>query len=170
MPVSIFVPERRFGRLRSTTLPALRSRGVTEKIIVGEKRESAKPAPAHGSNQDRHPKSIAIIGAGAAGNAAAEMLRREGYTGPLTVFDSDDDAPYDRPNLSKDYLAGTHLRIGFRFTRGRSTGARHRACHGQSCKSLDAAARRLILEDGSSREFGAILLATERHRFDSIFR
>src|SRR5882762_6433048 len=52
------------------------------------------------------PESVVIIGAGAAGNACAEMLRRETYRGPITIIDPDPDAPYDRPNLSKDYLAG----------------------------------------------------------------
>ena len=52
------------------------------------------------------PTSVMIIGAGAAGGAAAEMLRREGYNGPVTLIGSDEFLPYDRPNLSKDYLAG----------------------------------------------------------------
>src|SRR5882724_10366115 len=52
------------------------------------------------------PASVVIIGAGAAGNAAAEMLRREGYDGPVTLIGADESLPYDRPNLSKDYLAG----------------------------------------------------------------
>ena len=47
-----------------------------------------------------------IIGAGAAGGAAAEMLRREGYDGPVTLIGADESLPCDRPNLSKDYLAG----------------------------------------------------------------
>ncbi|HTL19074.1 MAG TPA: FAD-dependent oxidoreductase, partial [Steroidobacteraceae bacterium] len=50
---------------------------------------------------------IVILGGGAAGFAAAEMLRREGFSGPLTVVSADQSAPYDRPNLSKDYLAGS---------------------------------------------------------------
>ncbi|HEV8599946.1 MAG TPA: FAD-dependent oxidoreductase [Gemmatimonadales bacterium] len=52
------------------------------------------------------PREIAIIGAGAAGASAAEMLRRSGFDGRVVVIDGDSDSPYDRPNLSKDYLAG----------------------------------------------------------------
>ena len=51
-------------------------------------------------------KRVVIVGGGAAGFAAAEMLRRKGYTGELTLLSADADAPYDRPNCSKDYLAG----------------------------------------------------------------
>jgi NADPH-dependent 2,4-dienoyl-CoA reductase/sulfur reductase-like enzyme/nitrite reductase/ring-hydroxylating ferredoxin subunit len=52
------------------------------------------------------PGSIIIVGAGAAGNAAAEMLRRENFRGKITMIGGDESVPYDRPNLSKDYLAG----------------------------------------------------------------
>lgn len=53
------------------------------------------------------PKNIVIVGGGTAGFACAEMLRRRGYSGQLTMLSDDADAPCDRPNLSKDYLAGT---------------------------------------------------------------
>jgi NADPH-dependent 2,4-dienoyl-CoA reductase/sulfur reductase-like enzyme/nitrite reductase/ring-hydroxylating ferredoxin subunit len=131
------------------------------KIVVGEKRESSRPAQAFGSQPELHPESIAIVGAGAAGNAAAEMLRREGFTGPVTVFDSDRLAPYDRPNLSKDFLAGNAPEDWIPL---------HPASFYQEMaielvldrpvKQLDAAARRLTFDDGSSRQFGAVLLAT----------
>jgi NADPH-dependent 2,4-dienoyl-CoA reductase/sulfur reductase-like enzyme/nitrite reductase/ring-hydroxylating ferredoxin subunit len=131
------------------------------RLFVGAKRESARPAPAHGSRAELHPKSIAIIGAGAAGNAAAEMLRREGYDGPLTVFDSDDDAPYDRPNLSKDYLAGNAPEDWIPLhPRSFYEGLKIELVTKNRVRGLDAGARRVTLEDGSSREFDAILLAT----------
>ncbi|RFU48875.1 FAD-dependent oxidoreductase [Paraburkholderia sp. DHOC27] len=53
------------------------------------------------------PQRIVIVGAGAAGFAAVERLRRIGYAGSLTLLSDDAAPPVDRPNLSKDYLAGT---------------------------------------------------------------
>src|SRR6185295_9381712 len=53
-------------------------------------REKAEPAP---RREAGGPASVVIVGAGAAGNAAAEMLRREGYGGPITVIGPEPDAP-----------------------------------------------------------------------------
>jgi NADPH-dependent 2,4-dienoyl-CoA reductase/sulfur reductase-like enzyme/nitrite reductase/ring-hydroxylating ferredoxin subunit len=50
---------------------------------------------------------VVIVGGGAAGLAAAQTLRDEGYSGGLVIVSADAAAPYDRPNLSKDYLAGS---------------------------------------------------------------
>ena len=47
-----------------------------------------------------------IVGGGAVGNSAAEELRRQGYHGKITILSSVETTPIDRPNLSKDYLAG----------------------------------------------------------------
>ena len=74
-------------------------------ISVRRKRQVTKSK--RQDNAQREPKRIVIIGGGAAGFAAAEMLRRQGYQGSLVMLSSDTSLPYDRPNLSKDYLAGT---------------------------------------------------------------
>ncbi len=52
------------------------------------------------------PRQFVIIGAGAAGYAAAQALREEGFRGGVVMITREDRAPYDRPNLSKDYLHG----------------------------------------------------------------
>src|SRR3954464_15999364 len=74
---------------------------VTDKI---ERDPLAPTFPITGKRVD--PGDIVIIGAGAAGTAAAEMLRRCGFHGSIMVVDPEPDSPYDRPNLSKDYLPG----------------------------------------------------------------
>jgi NADPH-dependent 2,4-dienoyl-CoA reductase/sulfur reductase-like enzyme/nitrite reductase/ring-hydroxylating ferredoxin subunit len=52
-------------------------------------------------------RNIVIVGGGAAGLACANELRRRGYSGTVVMLSADSDPPCDRPNLSKDYLAGT---------------------------------------------------------------
>jgi apoptosis-inducing factor 3 len=77
------------------------------RIFVTEKIERDPLAPTFPITGRRvNPGSVVIIGAGAAGSAAAEMLRRCGFHGSVTIVDPEPDSPYDRPNLSKDYLAG----------------------------------------------------------------
>lgn len=73
-------------------------------ILVGNKRarQKAKQRVAAAGA----PEKIVIVGGGAAGFAAAEMLRRRGYQGSLIMLSSEASLPCDRPNLSKDYLAG----------------------------------------------------------------
>ena len=125
------------------------------KIFVREKRTPAKPKPAKG------PERIVIIGGGAAGFAAAEMLRRLNFQGAVVMLSDDKAPPVDRPNLSKDYLAGSapeewvplrgddfysenriDLRLGVKVT------------------ALDPAAHNLTLSDGTSLGYDRLLLAT----------
>jgi NADPH-dependent 2,4-dienoyl-CoA reductase/sulfur reductase-like enzyme/nitrite reductase/ring-hydroxylating ferredoxin subunit len=68
---------------------------------------AAVPAPTRTIAGGSSSSAIVIVGAGAAGTGAALALRSEGYTGRVTLIDVDPASPYDRPNLSKDYLAGT---------------------------------------------------------------
>jgi apoptosis-inducing factor 3 len=79
-----------------------------ERLYVLGRSNGSEAAP--GGNPRRTaqtaPKNIAIVGGGPAGAACAEMLRREGYDGAITLFAPETSSPVDRPNLSKDYLAG----------------------------------------------------------------
>ena len=75
-----------------------------DRIFVLEERPS--PTPLAKVSADR-PDKIVIVGGGAAGFAAAEMLRRREFRGSIVLLSSDTAAPVDRPNLSKDYLAGS---------------------------------------------------------------
>jgi NADPH-dependent 2,4-dienoyl-CoA reductase/sulfur reductase-like enzyme len=72
------------------------------RVFAHEKREQPKPSAPVGA-----PDKIVIVGGGAAGFAAAEMLRRRGFRGTIVMLSNDAAAPVDRPNLSKDYLAGS---------------------------------------------------------------
>jgi apoptosis-inducing factor 3 len=54
-----------------------------------------------------NPSAVVIVGAGASGAACADMLRAKGYGGPVTLVGDEDPGPVDRPNLSKDFLAGS---------------------------------------------------------------
>jgi NADPH-dependent 2,4-dienoyl-CoA reductase/sulfur reductase-like enzyme/nitrite reductase/ring-hydroxylating ferredoxin subunit len=74
------------------------------RIFVRQKRQQARPRARPIANA---PAKIVIVGGGAAGFAAAEMLRRRGFGGSIVMPSQDAAPPVDRPNLSKDYLAGS---------------------------------------------------------------
>jgi NADPH-dependent 2,4-dienoyl-CoA reductase/sulfur reductase-like enzyme/nitrite reductase/ring-hydroxylating ferredoxin subunit len=126
---------------------------------VREKIEQSPPAPL--SAAVGIPKAIVIVGGGAAGNAAAEMLRREGYAGGLTMLSADASIPCDRPALSKGYLAGS---VPAESAVLRSPG--FYAEHGIELKlnarvdGIDPVAGRVRLVDGTGYDYDALLLAT----------
>jgi NADPH-dependent 2,4-dienoyl-CoA reductase/sulfur reductase-like enzyme/nitrite reductase/ring-hydroxylating ferredoxin subunit len=127
-------------------------------IYVREKLDPAR-RPVRSADQPL-PESIVIVGGGAAGNAAAETLRREGYAGPLTMLSADNAGPYDRPNLSKDYLAGTAPEewIALRPPQFyREHGIELRL--GARVVTIDPQTREVRLADGTRHRYGALLLA-----------
>jgi NADPH-dependent 2,4-dienoyl-CoA reductase/sulfur reductase-like enzyme/nitrite reductase/ring-hydroxylating ferredoxin subunit len=127
---------------------------VREKI---ENKRQQAPLPA----ATGIPRSIVIVGGGAAGNAAAEMLRLEGYRGRVSLLSADQSLPYDRPNLSKGYLAGSApaesnpLRSAD-FYKQNDIDVKLRA----RVATIDPASRHVELVDGSRYAYDALLLAT----------
>jgi apoptosis-inducing factor 3 len=126
------------------------------RIFVG------RPLAAPGPRSSRSAvESVVIVGAGAAGNSAAEALRREGYSGPVTMIGAEPDVPVDRPNLSKDYLAGTAPEEWVPLRGPEFYSAQQiELLLGTRAVALDLQGRRVELSDGTSRSHGALLLAT----------
>src|ERR1700686_3537719 len=108
--------------------------------------------------------TIAVVGASLAGLRAAETLRAEGHTGAVVLIGAEPHLPYDRPPLSKQFLAGTwgldrvQLRppekidaLGLDLRLGHAAGA------------LDVEGHALALDDGSTLHYDGLVLATGAH-------
>ncbi|MGQ0445455.1 MAG: FAD-dependent oxidoreductase [Beijerinckiaceae bacterium] len=127
-------------------------------VYVQEKLEKAAPRVL---TSPALPRAVVIVGGGAAANAAAETLRNEGYRGGITMLSADDSGPYDRPNLSKGYLAGSAEEdwIPLRspdFYKENDIDLKV----GTSVTALDPSRRKLRLADGGELTYDALLLAT----------
>src|SRR6476620_5353217 len=131
---------------------------IGDTAYVRERRGDAAPArPLSGST----PSSIVIVGGGAAGLAAADILRRERYDGPITILTADDSPPVDRPNLSKDFLAGTAQEdwIPLRSSDFYS-GQRIELIMNARVASLDTKQKCVQLDNGQRYAYGTLLIAT----------
>src|SRR6185503_13426760 len=145
--------------------PALSPVACWSTELVGDKvfvRGKVAPTPAARLVSDsRSPQRIVIIGGGAAGFAAAEMLRRRHFPGSIVMLSDDDAAPVDRPNLSKDYLAGkapeewVPLR-GDAFYPEQDIDLRLRT----TVTQIDVRGREVVLDNGHKVAYDRLLLAT----------
>lgn len=119
------------------------------------------PEPKRPASPDGAPERIVILGAGAAGHCAAETLHREGFRGQLVLIGADADLPVDRPNLSKDYLAGTAPEEWLPL-RPREFFNEHgiELVLGARALSVETARKQVILEGGRTYGYDKLLLAT----------
>jgi NADPH-dependent 2,4-dienoyl-CoA reductase/sulfur reductase-like enzyme/nitrite reductase/ring-hydroxylating ferredoxin subunit len=127
-----------------------------QRLYVLSKRRSI-PATLRSNQLER----VLIVGGGAAGNSAAETLRHQGYVGKITLLTADDSGPVDRPNLSKDYLAGTAPE---EWVPLRPADFYHKEgidlLLGTRVATIDSRCRRVVTQGGESHAFDALLIAT----------
>jgi len=132
------------------------------KIFVNNRKEMPEAKKKLGAGPAAGlPDKIVIVGGGAAGFAAAEKLRREQYQGSIVMLSDDDAPPVDRPNLSKDYLAGNApekwmpLRPD-NFYSENGIDLRTKV----NVTGIDVRSREVVLANGSKLPYDRLLLAT----------
>ena len=102
-----------------------------------------------------------IVGASLAGAKAAETLREEGFDGRVVLVGAEDERPYERPPLSKDYLRGEVGREKV-YVHDERFYAEHdiELRLGRTAVSLDTSSRELALDDGERLRYDRLLLTT----------
>jgi NADPH-dependent 2,4-dienoyl-CoA reductase/sulfur reductase-like enzyme/nitrite reductase/ring-hydroxylating ferredoxin subunit len=128
--------------------------------LPAEVRERRTPALA-ACDPAADPRQFVILGGGAAGYAAAQTLREEGFRGRVVMITREDRAPYDRPNLSKDYLQG-HAEPEWMPLRSDEFFGAHgiTLVRGKEVTRVDAHARTITFEGGAQMDYDALLVAT----------
>jgi 3-phenylpropionate/trans-cinnamate dioxygenase ferredoxin reductase subunit len=106
-------------------------------------------------------RNVVMIGAGQAAAQAVDTLRRRGFGGPITVIGDESESPYQRPPLSKKYLAGALQRERL-LIRPTQFYADHRIDLrlGRRALEIDRRSREIRLDDGERLAYDALLLAT----------
>jgi NADPH-dependent 2,4-dienoyl-CoA reductase/sulfur reductase-like enzyme len=105
------------------------------------------------------PRTVAVVGAGLAGLSAARALRAQGFTGQLTIVGAEPHRPYDRPPLSKEFLAGRCTEDALALTEpGEDLDARWLL--GRQAVGLDAGERAVLLDDGRAVRAHGVVIAS----------
>jgi 3-phenylpropionate/trans-cinnamate dioxygenase ferredoxin reductase component len=106
-------------------------------------------------------QKFVLVGASLAGAKAAETLRSEGFDGRLVMVGAEQQRPYERPPLSKDYLRGEVGREKvYVHDEGYYAEREIELLLGRTAEGLDTAARQLRLDDGTRLDYDRLLLAT----------
>jgi apoptosis-inducing factor 3 len=132
-----------------------------DKIFVRDKLQPIARAARQPPAGSTPPASVLIVGGGAAGEAAATTLRFSGYEGPVTILSAEDSLPPDRPNLSKDYLAGTAPKAWVPIRGEKYFENNHiELKRGARVSGIDVARKSVRTADGREFGYGTLLLAT----------
>ncbi len=120
-----------------------------------------RQTPSLAKHDPSDTRQFVIIGGGAAGYAAAQTLREDGFRGRVSIITREDRAPYDRPNLSKDYLQG-HAEPEWMPLRPEEF---YDECNielvcNKEVTRVDARAKTISFESGERQRYDALLLAT----------
>ncbi|MEU6135032.1 FAD-dependent oxidoreductase [Nocardioides sp. NPDC047086] len=104
-------------------------------------------------------EQIVVIGAGLAAVSAIEALRDEGYAGRLTLVGKEPELPYERPQLSKDFLSGAKE---FKLSHDEAWYAEKdvTVLTGTTATALDLDHGKVVLDTGDELPFGQVLLTT----------
>ncbi len=108
-----------------------------------------------------NPKTVVIVGGGLAGATAAFALRERNHAGRIVLVSEEQELPYERPPLSKEYLRGeqpiekAHVKPLADYEAGDIELLR-----GRRAVTLDPHARRVNLDDGTTLDYDALLIAT----------
>jgi apoptosis-inducing factor 3 len=147
---------------RMTAAPALSHLKCYEtKVENGDVYIRAAAKTMAAARQDTTNRTFVIIGAGAAGNAAAETLRDEGFSGRLVLVSPEDSLPYDRPALSKDFLAGKSKSDWIPLhTQKFYSERRIEFLTGRKAMAIDSDNRTVALDNGEKLSWDCLLLAT----------
>lgn len=130
-------------------------------VALPEKRTDRRLPAMSSCNLEVDKRVFAILGGGAAGYAAAQTLREEGYQGRIIMITQEEELPYDRPNISKDYLQG-QVKSKMMPLRSKKFFENHKieVLTGKTAKEVDYPNNKIIFEAGEPLHYNKVLVAT----------
>ncbi len=132
-------------------LVRLTGKTASDEITKTERRSSAA---------GDEPESVVVVGAGPAGAACVEALRKEGYSKTITFIGAEPPGPVDRPNLSKDYLAGNAPEEWIPLRSKEFYAEQAITFKIDTVRSIDIEQKTVTLASGGQVSYGALVLAT----------